>query len=91
MQQVSFRQMKDGTREEYVMLDRLEEKFNQGLVDRLMQALRDLENTLSGYQISRLDHSLQSAARAEADGADDDMIVGALLHDLGDELARRSQ
>lgn len=87
MQQVSFRQMKDGTREEYVMLDRLEEKFNQGLVDRLMQALRDLENTLSGYQISRLDHSLQSAARAEADGADDDMIVGALLHDLGDELA----
>jgi len=87
MPQVSFRQMKDGTREDYVLLDELEEAFNQGLVDRLMQALRNLENTLSGYQVSRLEHSLQTAARAEADGVDDDMIVGALLHDLGDELA----
>jgi len=79
MPQVSFRQMKDGTREDYVLLDELEEAFNQGLVDRLMQALRNLENTLSGYQVSRLEHSLQTAARAEADGVDDDMIVGALL------------
>lgn len=87
MDKVTFRQMKDGTREEYVFLDRLEEEFNQGLVDRLLQTLRNLENTLSGYQVTRLDHSLQSAARAEADGADEDMIIGALLHDLGDELA----
>ncbi|MCK0768526.1 HD domain-containing protein [Chromohalobacter canadensis] len=87
MERVEFRQMKDGTREEYLFLDRLEEEFNQGLVDRLLRALRNLENSLSGYQVSRLEHSLQSAARAEADGADEDMIVGALLHDLGDELA----
>lgn len=87
MDKVTFRQMKDGTREEYVFLDQLEEAFNHGLVDRLLQALRNLENTLSGYQVTRLEHSLQSAARAEADGADEDMIIGALLHDLGDELA----
>lgn len=87
MEQVVFRQMKDGTREEYVFLERLEDEFNQGLVDRLLRALRHLDNSLSGYQVSRLEHSLQSAARAEADGADEDMIVGALLHDLGDELA----
>ncbi|HSH48668.1 MAG TPA: peptidase, partial [Halomonas sp.] len=82
MDKVAFRQMKDGTREEYLFLERLEETFNQGLADRLLQALRNLENTLSGYQVTRLEHSLQSAARAEADGADEDMIVGALLHDL---------
>ncbi|MCM5703851.1 HD domain-containing protein [Larsenimonas salina] len=87
MHQVAFRQMKDGTREEYLFLEKLESEFNEGLVDRLLQALKDLENTLSGYQVSRLEHSLQSAARAEADGADEDLIVGALLHDLGDELA----
>ena len=87
MDKVAFRQMKDGTREEYLFLDRLEETFNQGLVDRLLRALRNLENTLSGYQVTRLEHSLQSAARAEADGADEDMVIGALLHDLGDELA----
>jgi predicted HD phosphohydrolase len=87
MQQVEFRQMKNGTREEYLFLEKLESEYNRGLVDRLMQALRNLENTLSGYRVSRLEHSLQSAARAEADGADEDLIVGTLLHDLGDELS----
>ncbi|MCW4150483.1 HD domain-containing protein [Halomonas sp. 18H] len=87
MEQVQFRQMKDGTREEYVFLEQLEDEFNQGLVDRILQALRHLELGLSGYQVTRLEHSLQTAARAEADGADKDMIIGALLHDLGDELA----
>ncbi|MEQ5767205.1 HD domain-containing protein [Halomonas sp. H33-56] len=87
METVTFRQMKDGTREEYVFLEQLEDNFNQGLVDRLLDALRRLENSLSGYQVTRLEHSLQSAARAEADGADEDMIVAALLHDLGDDLA----
>lgn len=87
MEHVKFRQMKDGTREEYLFLEQLEDEFNKGLVDRIMQALRDLELGLSGYQVTRLEHSLQAAARAEADGADKDMIIGALLHDLGDELA----
>ena len=49
--------------------------------------LRELEQSLAGYQISRLEHSLQSATRAERDGADIEMIVGALIHDLGDDLA----
>ncbi|WP_375741341.1 HD domain-containing protein [Pseudomonas boanensis] len=84
---VNFRQMKDGTCEEYHFLERLESEFNEGLADRILNALRGLRGTLSGYQVDRLTHSLQSAARAEADGADEDMIVGALLHDLGDELA----
>ncbi|OBA00894.1 HD domain-containing protein [Halomonas sp. G11] len=87
MEHVKFRQMKDGTREEYLFLEQLEDEFNQGLVDRILQALRNLELGLSGYQVTRLEHSLQTAARAEADGADKDMIIGALLHDLGDELA----
>ncbi len=45
------------------------------------------EDTLSGYQITRLDHGLQSATRAHRDGADIDWVVGALLHDVGDGLA----
>ena len=43
--------------------------------------------TLEGYRITRLQHGLQSATRAERDGADIDWIVGALLHDIGDGLA----
>lgn len=59
MEKVTFRQMKDGTREEYVFLEQLEDNFNQGLVDRLLDALRRLENSLSGYQVTRLEHSLR--------------------------------
>ncbi|REG78203.1 HD domain-containing protein [Marinomonas pollencensis] len=87
MQAVQFCQMKDGTKEEYEFLTEHEENYAKGLPDRLLAALRNLENTLSGYQVTRLEHSLQSATRAEADGADKEMIVAALLHDLGDDLA----
>ena len=87
MQAVQFRQMKDGTKEEYDFLTEHEEAYAKALPDRLLQVLRDLEHTLSGYQVSRLEHSLQSATRAEADGADDEMIIAALMHDIGDDLA----
>jgi predicted HD phosphohydrolase len=79
--------MKDGTAEEYRFLERLEDQFNAELIERLLKALRHLAHGLSGYRVSRLEHSLQSAARAEADGGDDDLVIAALLHDLGDELA----
>lgn len=87
METVAFRQMKDGTKEEYLFLTEHENEYAKGLPDRIMQSLRNLENTLSGYLVSRLEHSLQSATRAEADGADIEMIVGALIHDIGDDLA----
>lgn len=87
MQTVSFRQMKDGTKEDYDLLARLEAEYVAGLPDRILEALRELEETLGGYQVTRLEHSLQSATRAEADGADEEMVLGALLHDLGDDLA----
>ena len=84
---VSFTQMKEGTREDYEMLERLEADFVRGLPDRLLAALRGLEHTLSGYQVSRLEHSLQSATRAHTAGEPEEMVVAALLHDIGDELA----
>ena len=46
-----------------------------------------LTETLEGYQVSRLEHSLQSATKALRAGEDEEMIVAALLHDIGDELA----
>ena len=87
MQQVSFSRMDEGTPSDYALLNRLEEEFVAALPERILAALRELEQSLAGYQISRLEHSLQSATRAERDGADIEMIVGALIHDLGDDLA----
>lgn len=87
METVSFRRMDEGTAVEYALLDKLEHQFVEGLPDRLLGALESLRSTLAGYQIDRLEHSLQSATRAESDGADIEMIVAALIHDLGDDLA----
>jgi predicted HD phosphohydrolase len=87
MQQVSFRRMDEGTPADYALLNTLEERFVETLPDRILAALDGLKNSLAGYQINRLEHSLQSASRAEDDGADIELIVAALIHDLGDDLA----
>ena len=87
MQHVSFKRMDEGTSQDYAFLNALEDEFIVTLPDRLLAALTGLEGSLAGYQISRLEHSLQSATRAEADRADIELIVGALIHDLGDDLA----
>jgi predicted HD phosphohydrolase len=84
---VSFRRMEDGTREDYALLDRSERDYVLGLPDHILTALRKLDHSLAGYRVSRLEHSLQTATRALKDGADDELIVAALIHDVGDELA----
>jgi len=84
---VSFRRMEDGTREDYALLDRSEREYVLALPDHLLSALRKLDHSLPGYPVSRLGHSLQAATRALKDGADDELIVAALIHDVGDELA----
>ena len=84
---VSFTQMKDGTREDYLLLDQSEREFAKKLPDYVLGALRDLNHSVEGYPLTRLGHSLQTATRVRRDGGDDDMVVGALIHDIGDLLA----
>jgi predicted HD phosphohydrolase len=90
MQTVKFTQMQDGTREEYEFLDSLEDEYKAGLPDRILEALGKLEHSISGYRISRLEHSLQGATRAFRAGESEEMIIAVLLHDIGDELATYS-
>jgi len=87
MEKVNFKQMKDGTKEDYLLLEKHEKKFIEGTGQRILQFMNTLSNTLEGYQVSRLEHSLQTATRALNEKADDEMIVAALLHDIGDELS----
>ena len=79
--------MKNGSKEDYLLLDKHEKKYIEGTADRLIKFMSGLSNTLEGYQITRLEHSLQTATRALNDKADEEMIVAALFHDIGDELA----
>ncbi len=85
---VSFTAMKDGTREDYEMLEALEQVHRAGVADRLLRELAlQADESLSGYKITRLEHGLQTATRARRAGADTDWVVAALLHDIGDGLA----
>lgn len=84
---VSFTEMQHGTAEDYALLDRFERQHAVGLADRLLAVVSKLDQGLAGYQITRLEHSLQSATRARLAGADTDWVVAALLHDIGDDLA----
>ena len=87
MKTVNFTQMKHGTKEDYLLLEKHEKKFVEGTADRLLSFISNLNTTLEGYKINRLEHSLQSATRAIRDKASDEMVVATLFHDIGDELA----
>ena len=87
MKKVDFTKMKDGTKEEYLFLDKQEKDFANKTAERILKFMSNLTETLEGYQVSRLEHSLQSATRAYRNGESEEIIVAALLHDIGDELA----
>jgi predicted HD phosphohydrolase len=60
--------------------------FARALPDRVLAHLRLLEGDYGGFPVDRLTHCLQTATRAHADGRDEEYVVCALLHDIGDTL-----
>lgn len=86
MRTVNFTRMDEGTKEEYEYLGTIEAQELAAFPERVLGWLRDMDEP-TGYRITRLGHSLQSATRAMRDGQDEEMVVAALLHDVGDVLA----
>jgi predicted HD phosphohydrolase len=85
---VSFTKMDDATSEELaIVMAEAKLHLEQQVADRVLELLASMKGPTLGYLIDRYDHSLQTATRAMRDGARTDMIVAALLHDIGDALA----
>lgn len=84
---ISFTRMADGTYEEYQLLERRYESVVRRAPDEVLAMLMRLGGDKIGYRVDRLEHSLQTATRAFRDGADEETVVCALLHDIGDTLA----
>lgn len=85
---VGFRRMDDNTAEDWALIIRHHEAYHgPRLADRVLKLLTDLKGPKLGFQIDRYEHSLQTATRALRDGADEETVVVALLHDIGDNLA----
>ena len=86
---VGFTAMKDGTYEEYQLIERLAGPVQARVGDHLLKLLQmlDAPEEHIGHPISRYEHSLQSATRALRAGESEEMVVAALLHDVGDVVA----
>ena len=83
----AFAAMRDATAEDYEIIGRHSIEFFQGLPDRILEHLKILAGDTGGFAVDRLTHSLQTATRARRDGRDDEYVVCALIHDIGDTLA----
>ena len=87
MDTVAFTRMDQGTAEEYRFLEGLGAEYRDGAADRVLAHLAGLADSFGGYRVSRLGHSLQTATRAYHDGAEEEVVVAAVVHDIGDVLA----
>lgn len=85
--ETTFTRMQDATRDDYQVIALHAMGFMQGLPDRVLTHLQLLAGDTGGYAIDRLSHSVQTATRAHRDGRDEEYVVCALLHDIGDTLA----
>jgi predicted HD phosphohydrolase len=84
-EKMHFTRMDQGTDEDFKILKRVHESTLKQLPDRLMGMLNDLSGD-QAYNLNRKDHSLQTATRALRDGANEELIVVALFHDVGEAL-----
>ncbi|WP_375172138.1 HD domain-containing protein [Marinobacter sp.] len=82
----SFTHMKNGTAEDWQTIARSFGDFAKALPDRILNHLMLLEGDFGGFPVDRLTHCLQTATLAHRDGKDDEYVVCALLHDIGDTL-----
>ena len=82
-----FSTMTEGTAEDYQIIAQAARQHGIDLPDRILEHLELLKDDHGGFAVDRYTHCLQTATRAMRDGRDDEYIVCALLHDIGDTLA----
>lgn len=82
----TFRDMQDSTAQDWKIIADEFKPYAAALPDRVLAHLRLLDGDCGGFPVDRLTHSLQTATRAYRDGRDEEYVVCALLHDIGDTL-----
>ena len=85
-QRATFKNMQDSTAADWQIIATEFGSFAKALPDRIITHLKLLEGDFGGFAVDRYTHSLQTATRAMRDGRDEEYIVCALLHDMGDTL-----
>ena len=86
MSRATFTRMEDSTAQDWRVIGAEFAEFTKQLPDRVLKHLKLLDGDYGGFPVDRLQHSLQTATRAWRDGRDEEYVVCALLHDIGDTL-----
>jgi predicted HD phosphohydrolase len=86
LDRAKFHAMTESTQEDWAAIMRAAAPHRGELADRLLAHLMLLDNDHGGFAVDRLEHSLQTATRAHRDGRDEEYVVCALIHDIGDIL-----
>ena len=81
-----FKAMTESTAEDWAAIGRAAAPHRGELPDRVLAHLNLLKGDHGGFAVDRLEHSLQTATRAHKDGRDEEYVVCALIHDIGDVL-----
>lgn len=84
--QATFTAMEHSTEEDWAIIGGESAEFSAGLPDRVLTHLKLLEGDTGGFPVTRMEHSLQTATRCLDAGKDEEYVVCALLHDIGDTL-----
>lgn len=82
----NFTHMEDGSAEDWAIIAKDFGQYAALLPDRIITHLRLLDGDFGGFPVDRLTHSLQTATLAHRDGRDEEYVVCALVHDIGDTL-----
>src|SRR5262249_40631068 len=85
-ERTAFHSMQTSTAEDWAVLSQHFVSYARALPDRVLAHLRLLDGDYGGFPVDRLTHSLQTATLAHRDGRDEEYVVCALLHDIGDTL-----
>ena len=86
IERATFTSIQQSTADDWQIIAREFGGYAQALPDRLLTHLKLLEGDFGGFPVDRHTHSLQTATRALRDGRDEEYVVCALLHDIGDTL-----
>ena len=82
----SFTSMEASTADDWKTIVSQFMPYAKALPDRILDHLRLLDGDFGGFPVDRLTHSLQTATRAHRAGRDEEYVICALLHDIGDTL-----
>jgi predicted HD phosphohydrolase len=86
-QRAKFSTFEESTAEDWALISPHLNTTQSFVPARVIDLMRGLKTDHGGFPVDRLEHSLQTATRAERDGQDEEYVLCALLHDIGDTLS----